>query len=364
MPSGGRQANARVNEMSDGLPLVTIMISTRDRPAELERTLRELRRQDYPALELLVIDDGSSESLEPIVRRHWPEARLIRYHAPAGQAARRSEGFRLAQGRYILHLDDDSAPVEPDAVSRAVSHMESHPKAGAVALRIFNGNDLPAAPPPQTPRLVTSFVGCGALLRTEAARAAGGYRPFFGNEWEEQELSLRLLRAGWAIYFFPEVLIHHRVSPQNRRTARTWMRGFRNKLWAMVIHYPAPRLFVESAWVLALAAWDAVRLLRPHYFLLGIGQFIAGLPRAIRLREPMSNVALRRYDALRFRDVRTWEEFENPAPVSLSELWRWFRTRWRNRPRQRSFWDRRPGDVGASEIVSFAHEFLERRDRG
>lgn len=350
--------------MSRELPLVTIMISTKDRPVELERTLRELRRQDYPALELLVIDDGSAESLEPIVRRHWPEARVVHCHPPAGQAARRSEGFRLAQGRYILHLDDDSAPVEPDAVSRAVSYMESHPEAGAIALRIFNGNDLPAALPPQTPRLVTSFVGCGALLRTEAACAAGGYLSFFGNEWEEQEFSLRLLRAGLAIYFFPGVLIHHRVSPQNRRTARTWMRGFRNKLWAMVIHYPASRLFVEPAWVLAVAACDAVRLLRPHYFLLGIGQFVAGLPRALRLRRPMPELIMRRYDALRFRDVRTWEEFENPATVTFAELWRWFRTRWRRRPRQRSFWDRRPGDVGTSEIVSFAHEFLERRDRG
>lgn len=349
--------------MSSDLPLVTIMISTKDRPEELERTLRELQRQDYPRLELLVIDDGSTESQEPVVKRNWPGARFIRHATAAGQSLRRSEGFELAQGRYILQLDDDSAPVDRDALRRAVAFSEAHPEAGVIAFRIFNGSHLPAGLPPQPARLVASFVGCGALLRAAAARAAGGYLAFFGNEWEEEEFSLRLLRAGWAIYFLPDVLIHHRVSPQNRRTARTWMRGFRNKVWAMVAHYPTGRLFVECAWVLALAAWDALRLLRPFHFFLGIGQIVVFLPRALRLRRPISDRAMRRYDALRFRDVRNREEYENPAPVTASELWRWFRTRWRNRPRRRSFWDRRPGDVGASDLVSFEHEYLEQGTR-
>jgi GT2 family glycosyltransferase len=349
--------------MTADLPLVTIMITTKDRPAELERTLRELRRQDYPAVELLVIDDGSRESLESLVRGQWPEAAFVRHATAAGQAARRSEGFELARGRYILQLDDDSAPVDPDALRRAVTHMESRAQAGALAFRIFNGSQMPKVLPPQQTRLVCSFVGCGVLLRAEAVRTVGGYVPFFGNEWEEEEFGLRLLRAGWAIDFFPEVLIHHRVSPQNRRAARTWMRGFRNKLWAMVMHYPGRRLLVEPAWVLALAAWDAIRLLRPHYFLLGIVQFFAGLPRALRLRQPMSDLTMRRYDALRFRQVKTLEEFVNPSPLTAVEFWRWFLMHWRKRPRPRSFWDRRPGDVGKSEIVSFAHEFMDSNRR-
>ena len=342
--------------------MVTILISTKDRPGELEQTLRALRRQDYPRLELLVIDDGSAESQEAIVRRSWPEARFIRHCEARGQSLRRSEGFEIAQGQYILQLDDDSAPLEDDLLRRAVTYLETHQEVGVIAFRIFNGSQLPAVLQPEQPRLVSSFVGCGALLRTQAARAAGGYLAFFGSEWEEDEFSLRLLRAGWAISFFPDLLIHHRLSPQNRRRARTWMRGFRNKLWAMVIHYPARRLFLEGTWVLALAAWDALRLLRPIWFLVGIGQMVAFLPQALRLRCPMSDPEMRRYDALRFRHVRHWEECENPAPVTASELWRWFCTRWRNRARQRSFWDRRPGDIGKSGIVSYEHEYVEREE--
>ena len=343
--------------MNTEFPLVAVLISSKDRPDELARTLRELRRQDYPALELVVIDDGSKESLEPVVRRVWPQARFLRHMRAAGQSQRRSEGFHLSQGRYVLQLDDDSAPVAADAVRRAVRCCEADPSIAVVSFRIFNGAEPPATLPPAAPRFVSSFVGCGALIRAEAVCQVGGYRPLFGNEWEEEELSLRLLKAGWLLWFAPDILIHHRLSPLNRRTARTWMRGFRNKLWSMVMHYPLRRVLLEGAWVIALAAWDAVRLLRPHYYLLGIIQFFWGLPRALRLRDPMSTPALRRYDALRFREVVSREELEAPAPVSAGELWRWFLARWRNRPRQRSFWDRRPGDIGTSDTVRFAHEF-------
>ena len=92
-------------------PLVSILIATKDRPDDLRRTLRELRRQVYPAIELIVIDDGSATQLQPIVNEEWPQAVFIRCEQSLGQCKRRSEGFQIAKGDYILQLDDDSHPV-------------------------------------------------------------------------------------------------------------------------------------------------------------------------------------------------------------------------------------------------------------
>ncbi len=338
-------------------PLVTVLIATKDRPEDLRRTLQELRRQDYPALELIVIDDGSATSLEPIVRASWEQALFIRHSESAGQCKRRSEGFEIAAGEYILQLDDDSHPVDGAAISRAVAAMQSHPNWACLSFYVFNGAVLPETLPPLEPKFNNAFVGCGAMFRTRALTQVGGYRDFFGNEWEEEELGLRLLAAGWVIYFFPAVVIHHHVSVRNRNQERTWTRQIRNKLWAIAMHMPARRIPLEATWVIGVGSIDAIRMLRFRAFYQAIVQCFGGLRGVLRLRKPMPAIALRRYDWVRFGQDMSEREYESPPGWNLPIVWRWFTQSWLNRARQRSVWDTRPGDIGRSPTVGFAHEY-------
>jgi GT2 family glycosyltransferase len=340
---------------------VTVMIATKDRPDDLQRTLRVLRGLTYKPIQLLVIDDGSSVDLRQVVEEGFPGAEFHRRDTSAGQSLRRSEAFDLISGEFILQLDDDSAPIGSDAIQRAVQIMESRPRIGALSFRIFNGPAMPGALPLAERRYVTSFVGCGVLFRRRALHQTGGYQSFFGSEWEEEELGIRLLKAGWLIYFTPELVIHHHLSPLNRKTPTTWMRGFRNRLWAHVMHYRMDRLILESTWVLGVAVWDAIRLWRPHYLLLGLLQFATNLPKVIRLRSPMSKQVTNLYEALRFRGIKDDVGLENPGPIKMADIAAWYR-RWRDRPRQRSMWDRRSGDIGACATVEFAHQHPE--DKG
>jgi GT2 family glycosyltransferase len=337
-------------------PLVTILIATKDRPDDLRLTLRQISQQTYPKIELLIIDDGSVPSIEDIVRQESRDAVYIYEKPSAGQSKRRSEGFAMAKGEYILQLDDDSFPVDPEAVSSAVGIMEERREIGVLSFWIFNGERLPKVLLVPQAKYHSSFVGCGALFRSAAVRCTSGYRHFFGNEWEEEELSLQIMKAGWAIYFFPRVLVHHHVSAQNRLTTRTWKRGFRNKMWALLIHFPLYRLPVEMSWVLGIATFDAFRLLRFGSFVRGFIEFLGGLPRALQLRDPMSKEVLRRYDAMRFGLVVSEEEYTNPRRIGIGDFRQWFLAWW-VRPRQRSFWDSRPGDTGQSPTVKYAHEF-------
>jgi len=338
-------------------PLVSIMIATKDRPDDLRRTLRELSRQTYEALELVVIDDGSSAALEPIVREHWPQANFVRHAESAGQCHRRSEGFQIARGEYILQLDDDSHPVQAHAIAQAVSVMQANATFGGLSFYIFNGPDLPENLQPAQPQYHAAFVGCGVMFRTAAVRQVGGYREFFGNEWEEEELGLRMLAAGWVIYFYPALVIHHHVSVRNRKQERTWMRQIRNKLWAIMMNTPAARVPLEALWVMLIGFVDAIRLLRFKSYFTALGQFAVGLPRALHLRKPMPAIALRRYDCIRFTGIFTAHDYASPRRLGLPEIWHWFTKSWMNRARQRSIWDRRPGDIGASPTVGFAHQY-------
>jgi GT2 family glycosyltransferase len=334
---------------------LSIMIATRDREEDLRRTLQELTCLESIVAETLVVDDGSKANLREVLGPEFSSVQFLRFEECAGQSKRRSQAFERLGTEFILQLDDDSAPVDRDSVVSALEFLESHRSIGALAFYIYNGQELPKDLGVPSPRFHHSFVGCGVLFRSAALREVGGYQSFFQSEWEEEELALRLIKGGWAIYFFPSVLIHHRVSPANRNSARTWMRGFRNKLWAMVMHYPLSRVALEGTWVLVIAALDAVRLVRFRYLIQGVWQCMLGLPRVWRLRKPMSHLAMARWDALRFRGVYSANEYECPPSLQLADFIRWVRNWW-NRPRERSFWDSRKGDIGTCETVQFAHQ--------
>ena len=69
----------------------------------------------------------------------------------------------------------------------------------------------------------------------------------------------------------------------------------------------------------------------------------------------MTRRTMRLYDALRLGAVTNFDEWEHPPPLRMTAVARHLRS-WLDRPRQRSFWDRRRGDIGHTETVRFAHE--------
>ncbi len=341
------------------LPLVTIMIATRDRGPELERTLAEMRRQDYPAVELLVIDDGSREPVAPIVAQYWPEGRVIRYEQNAGQTVRRNEGFQGARGEFILHLDDDCHLVGAGALRAAVAEIAARPGCGCLIFDLFNGPELPLAatvPPPAG--CVRSFIGAAALFRTAAIRSTAGYRAFYRAQGEEDELALQILGQGWFIYYWPQITAHHRLSSLNRQSVATWERGVGNDIWTLLIHFPLRRLPVEIGWKLLVAAWDAIRLGRGIVFLRALRRLIQGAPQAWRLRSPLDELALRRFDAMRLFSKISVADFTCPPRMGLRGMSTWWRN-WRNRARDGSAWDDKP-NLGKSATARYAHEVRDR----
>lgn len=184
-------------------PLVTILITARNRPNELRRTLAELSRQTYRPVELLVIDDASDSSLEPIVRESWADSRFERNSVNRGLVASRSVGMQIAAGEFVASLDDDSCFTQPDALERAVSRMKAEPEIGILTFLLHNGRVAPADCPAMPERYVASFTGGGSLIRRKVIQQIGGYRDFYFYYGKKANIaSGPWMRAG-AFYSFP-----------------------------------------------------------------------------------------------------------------------------------------------------------------
>jgi GT2 family glycosyltransferase len=233
------------------MPPVSVVIATRDRAVELERTLRELAAlPERP--EVIVVDNGSGDGTPARASRALPTARVIALGANRGAAARNA-GVAAAAGRYVAFCDDDSCWA-PGSLERAAELLDAHPQVGLLAARVLVGSEralepacaamaasplagLPTLPGPR----VLGFVACGAVVRREAFLEAGGFHARFGVGGEEALLAADLADRGWALVYADELVAFHRPSGI-RDGARRRAVVQRNKLWFTWLRRPLPRV--------------------------------------------------------------------------------------------------------------------------
>ncbi len=161
-------------------PLVSIVTPSLNSAAFLEQAIESVLAQDYPDIEYLVIDGGSTDGTLEILRAH--KARLTFVSEPdRGPAEAINRGFRLARGEVFAWLSADDYYL-PGAVATAVEQLAAHPAAGLVYGEAdwvdAEGRRLGAYPtgPFDAKRLATEcFIAQpAAFLRREAFEAVGG----------------------------------------------------------------------------------------------------------------------------------------------------------------------------------------------
>jgi glycosyltransferase involved in cell wall biosynthesis len=208
---------------------IAVVVATRNRRAELVRTLCRLGRlPEQP--HVIVVDNGSNDGTADIVRRLFPEVELVALEANVGPAAR-TIGARRAGCETVAFSDDDSW-WHPGSLQRAANLFERHPRLGLVAARVLVGSDarldatsramaqsplsgdddLPGVP-------VLGFIACGAVVRRSAFLAIGGF-PTGGVGGEEKLVALDMASQGWALRYVEEVIAYHHPSPRRNYDAR------------------------------------------------------------------------------------------------------------------------------------------------
>ena len=115
-----------------GTPYITALINTYNQEKFIAEAIESVLAQDFPAseMEILVVDDGSTDSTPEIVRRYADRVRHIRKEN-GGQASALNLGFAEARGEIVALLDSDDVWL-PQKVRRVVEAFAAHPEAGMV----------------------------------------------------------------------------------------------------------------------------------------------------------------------------------------------------------------------------------------
>jgi len=113
------------------LPLVSIVTPSYNQARFLEETLLSVQRQDYPRIEHIVVDGGSTDGSVDVIRRH--ESRLARWVSERdnGQSDAIRKGFTMADGRIFAWLNSDDT-LMPGAVGVVVRELTRDPALGLV----------------------------------------------------------------------------------------------------------------------------------------------------------------------------------------------------------------------------------------
>ena len=220
---------ARTRAAAAEAPLVTICIVHHERPTLVRMAIESVLAQDYPAIETVLVDDGSASAearavLEKIeaelVPRGW---RVIRQENRYPGAAR-NRAAAAAKGDWLVFLDDDNV-LFPDAVSRLVraAQFARADCVTATAIRFSGDCD------PRTDRAshgtpirflgaarawsrVTNVVGDAcALVRREAFMAAGGYTEEYRVGLDDLSFFNGLIGAGLRIEPLPDPVYYYRI---------------------------------------------------------------------------------------------------------------------------------------------------------
>lgn len=206
--------------------LVSVIIPTYNRGDLIAETIRSVLRQSYKNLEIIVVDDGSTDGTAGIVKGiDDPRVRYI-YQDNAGlPAAPRNRGIRESRGEYIAFLDSDDIWLR-DKIERQVEVLDRNPQVGLVYCRFeFFGAGFP---PGKTfpDRAYSGYVfdrlargnfvpTVSVLTRREALIKAGAFDEARRlRAFEDYELWIRIARS-FDFHFIDEVLCRFRMHSQN-----------------------------------------------------------------------------------------------------------------------------------------------------
>ena len=229
------------------LNLVSVLLTTHNSASVLEACLESVYRQDYPTLEVIIVDNASIDATRDLLKRFENRARIIYNEQNVGFAAGMNQAIAQAQGEWLLSLNPDVL-LSPDFISMLVAAGKADPRIGTVCGKLLRWK--PGQEPERTkvidstgiyflrnlrhldrgeeeldcgqydrPEYVMGATGAAAVYRRKMAEDVSLEGEFFDEDFfayrEDADAAWRAQLMGWSCLYTPAAVAWHvrRVTP-------------------------------------------------------------------------------------------------------------------------------------------------------
>jgi len=227
--------------MGENAGRVSVTIVTHNSEIFLNRCLESVFSQDYPSIEIIVVDNNSRDGTRQILAQYQSHLRIILNSENRGFAAAQNQAIREAQGEWVLALNPD-VRLAPDFVSRVVRAGEVDAQIGTVCGKLLRagsaleipferlidsagiyftptfrhldrGSNLPDGPEYNQPAFVFGATAAAALYRKRMIDDISVAGEFFDEDFvlyrEDADVSWRAQLLGWQCLYYPEAVGYH-----------------------------------------------------------------------------------------------------------------------------------------------------------
>lgn len=268
--------------MSTNLPLISVVVLNWNGDRTIERCLRSLEEQTYRPLEIIVVDNASTDGSADLVRERFPDVKLVLNEKNLGFGGGNNVGIRASNGKYIMMLNNDTR-LEPNCIEELKKSIEKDERYGASASKIlleYEDNLIDAAGIVVCPdglsigrgRLEKRdrfdneeevFFGsdCACLYRREMLEDIGLYDEDFFAYADETDMGWRAQFAGWRCIYNPRAIVYHSHSASSGSYSP--FKAFlveRNRIWVAIKNFPISLIILGqfyTIWRYVLQAYGA-----------------------------------------------------------------------------------------------------------
>jgi GT2 family glycosyltransferase len=227
-------------------PRVSVVICTYNGAPTIDETLERVSQLDYPDFEVIVVNDGSTDATERVIRRYQRQGVRAINTPNRGLAAARNTGLKAATGEIVAYIDDDAYP-DPDWLTYIVAALSDGEFVGVGGPNIVPADDAllaqcvghsPGGPAHVllSDRVAEHIPGCNMAFRKSALECAGGFDPRFRAAGDDVDVCWKIQSRGLKLGFHPGALVwHHR-------------RGSLTTYWKQQVGYGKAEALLEEKW--------------------------------------------------------------------------------------------------------------------
>src|SRR2546426_7314129 len=224
-------------------PLVSVVVPTHNRKSAVTRCVESILRSSYSRIEVIVVDDASTDGTSQHLSTLFPKVELIRLEHEQMVSGSRNAGCKHAKGEFVFLVDDDNV-VDPDAIAELVKAMSDNPHAGIAGPIMYylrdpehvwcsgvNRNSLTSITRFSTEKpggsancYLTDDIPNAFMVRKRVFDEVGDFDQVgFVQHLAEADFSTRAARKGFEAIMVPKATVWHDVP------VRKWpYRGARN----------------------------------------------------------------------------------------------------------------------------------------